>query len=494
MQLRTHLKTHWAAALIGTLAAVNLIGCSPDRIGSTNAPGTLWGLLTPQAVTGLNIVGENLQPLAGAKILIGTEQGAPFAGNYLVADAQGHIDLPAAWTDVTAVTIDAPGFVRATYFGQAPGDRTYRLRKKTNTKSTQYEVKGSTVGHQTVDKDGFIDFGLVIPALTRNDLLSFNIDAVISPQTDTITILGQDADVPSNITFPKQKESYILPITIDKPAYRIYFPEGGVQKIFAARGRFPFKQVVDKLRNKAPMYELVNDFTIQGGGVKDLNLTQTNTSADLSVTQLDFKNSVNVTAPAIAGDETFMAVGVANISEYMIPTDVKIVKSGQKQSLATLDSKASVFSVLKKTKDLDAGAGPGSDRLSAVLVAAGNGVAPKFIPIMADPTLASNGDMLLPKMNPISGVNAIATYAILSEVQQATQGTAKVQVNAGFWEMYAPNWVTAINMPKWPEGNAPAGKKHWEVNLLGSQSVSQVDLGPAMINNATHVTHSSLDF
>ncbi|MBS1972014.1 MAG: hypothetical protein JSU04_17010 [Bdellovibrionales bacterium] len=491
MHLRTQLRTHWALSLIGAIAALNLAGCSQDK--PTTPSGKFWGIFSPAAATGINIVGEDLQPLAGAQILIGMEEGAPFAGNYMTADAAGHIDLPAGWTDAQAVTIEAPGHVRATYFAQTPGDRTYRLRKRSNTNTTQFEVKGTTTGHNIQDRDGIIDFGLVIPAMTRNDFLAFNIDAVISPQSDVITILGQDAEVPSNITFPKQKESYILPVTIDKPNYRTYFAEGGVQKVFAARGRFPFKQVVDKLRNKAPMYELVNDFTISGGGLKDLNITKSSTQMDLSVTDMDFKGKVNVTAPAIAGDETMMAVGVAHFNEYMVPTDVKVVKSGQKQSLSTLDNKGSVLSVLKKSKDLDS-SGPGTDRLSAVLVPAGNGVAPQFLPIMADPSMAANGDLLLQKMNSIFGVNAIATYAVVSQVLQSAQGAAKVQVNSSYWEMYAPQWAETLSLPKWPGGNHLPGKKHWEVNFLGSLNVSTVDLGPAMINNATHVTHSSLDF
>jgi hypothetical protein len=492
MHLRTQLRSYWSLSLISAIAALNLAGCSRDKLDA-KPTGKLWGIFSPAAATGLNVVGEDLQPLAGAKILIGTEEGVPFAGNYLAADASGHIELPAGWGDATAVTIEAPGHIRATYFGQMPGDRTYRLRKRSSANTTQFELKGVTTGHQVVDRDGFIDFGLVIPALTRKDFLSFNIDSVISPQFDTISILGQDADIPSNITFPKQKESYILPVTIEKPTYRTYFPESGVQKVFAARARFPFKQVVDKLRNKAPIYELVNDFTISGGGVKDINITKSSTQVDLSVTDLDFKGKVNVTAPAISGDETMLVVGVAPMNEFMIPTDVKFIKSGQKQSIATLDNKGSILSVLKKSKDLDS-SGPGTDRLSAVLIPAGNGAAPQFLPIMADPSMTGNGDVLLPKMNPISGVNAIATYAVISQVLQSVQGTQKVLVNSSYWEVYAPQWAPVLNLPKWPEGNHLPGKKHLEVNFLGSLNVSQVDLGPAMINNATHVTHSSMDF
>jgi len=488
-----HLRSHWATALISAITVLNLVGCSQDK-PETKPTGKFWGIFPQTApATGLNIVGEDLQPLAGAKILIGMEEGAPFAGNFLTADAQGHINLPAGWSETTAVTIEAPGHVRATYFAQTPGDRTYRLRKIVNGNTTQYEVKGVTQGHNTVDRDGFIDFGLVIPAMTRNDFMSFNVDSVISPQNDVLSILGQEAEIPSNITLPKQKESYMLPVTIEKPTYRTYFAEGGVQKVFSGRGRFPFKQVVDKLRNRVPMFELVNDFTILGGGLTDLNITKAITQVDLSVTAFDFKAKANVTAPAISGDETMLAVGVAHFSEYLIPTDVKLVKSGQKLSLSTLDAKASVLSVLKKSRDLESNAS-GADRLSAVFVPAGAGVAPQFLPIMADPTLAANGDMLLPKMNPIAGVNSLATYAVVSQVMQTTQGTQKILANKTYWEMYAPKWSESLNLPKWPGGNHLSGKKRWEVNFLGSQNVSQVDLGPAMINNVTHVTHTSLDF
>jgi hypothetical protein len=488
-----HLRSQFrGVVLAAALVSMNLVGCTPDKSQTFNF-GNFWGVTGAPKRTGLNVVGEDLQPLAGAKVLIGQEVSDPFLNNYMQTDSSGHLTLPAGWTDAQPVTIEAPGYIRATYFAQDPADRTYRLRKKNNTTKTQYELKGGTVGHKIVDRDGFIDFSLVIPALTRADFLSFKIDSVISAQHDTISVLGQDTDIPSNVALPKQSESYFLPLTIEKPIYRIYFGEGGVQKVFSGRGRFPFKKVVDKLRDKVPFYDVVNDFTISGGGVKDLDLTKSSTQADLSVKDFDFKNKVNFIAPAIDGNETLMVVGIAHMAEYMIPTDVKVLKSGEKMGITTLDTKGSVFSILKKTKDMESD-GPGSDRLSAVLTPAATGASPKFLPIMTDPSLAKNGDMLVPKMNSIAGVNAVATYAVVSQIQEILQGKKKVTMNTSYWEMYAPNWLEVVNLPKWPEGNHLAGKKHWEINLIGSLNVSRVDLGPAMVNNATHVTHSSLDF
>lgn len=434
-------------------------------------------------------MGADLQPLAGAKVLIGTELNS-IAGNFLTTDASGHAALPAAWTSSQPVTIEGPGHLRATYYAQEPGAHTYRLRKKMS--DARFELKGVTLGHTIVDKDDFIDFSLVMPAMTRNDLLTFNLNSVISSQVDTISVIGQQIDIPSNVALPRQKETYMLPVTLEKPAYRLYFSEPGVQRVFAARGRFPFKSVVGKLRNNTPFYELINDFTISGGGVKDIDLSKPSTQADLSVKDLNFSSKVKITAPRFSGDETMLAIGVSQNAEFLIPTDVKRLKAGEQMQISTLDAKSLLISILKKTADLESSAA-GADRLSAVLIPAENAM-PQFLPMLGDPTLAINGDMLVPKMNSVAGVNAIATYTVLSQVQEVVNGKDKVLVNKPYWEAYAPEWLEVVSLPKWPEAQNMAGKKRWEVNLIGSLNASQVELGPAMINSATHVTHTSLDF
>lgn len=481
-------------ALSSALVSLGLMGCSKEPIGPGVEDGDRWGISETAQAPGLTILGEGQKPLVNAKVLIGSAQDIPFSGNFLVTDSEGHLDLPAGWVEMETITIEAPGYLRTTYFAQEPGNHTYQLRKKAHTTATQYEVKGVTQGHNIKDRDGFVDLSLVIPAMTRNDFLSFNVNSVISPQTDLISVLGQEAEVPSNVAFPKQRESYIVPVTLDKPGYRIYFGEPGMRRVFAARASFPFKEVVDRIRDNAPFYTLVNYFNISGGGIKDLNLVKSITQVDLSVNELDFKAKVPVMAPSLRGDETMMAVGVAHMAEYMIPTDVKIMKSGQKLALSSFDtSKASVFSVLKKTKDLE-NMEEGSDRLSAVMSPAGRGVAPQFLPIMADPALDRNGDLLVSKMSSIAGVHPVATYAVLSQIKEVQQGKHKLKVNDQYWEMYGPQWMEVVSLPRWPEGQNPSGPQRWEVNLVGSTTVSEVDLGPAMINNVTHVTHSSLVF
>ncbi|MBV2168700.1 MAG: hypothetical protein KUL82_08335, partial [Bdellovibrio sp.] len=102
--------------------------------------------------------------------------------------------------------------------------------------------------------------------------------------------------------------------------------------------------------------------------------------------------------------------------------------------------------------------------------------------------------VLMPKFNSVDGVNPIATYSILSKVEEVVQGTAKVKVLHPQWEVYSQNWLERMKLPQWPEDTAIPGKKRWEVNFVGSQTASQVPVGPAMIEAATHVTHSSISF
>ena len=435
------------------------------------------------------VLDEDQKPLVGAQILIGAAQGS-IPDNFIVTDASGHVGLPVAWVSAEPVTIDAPGHLRATYYAQEPGARTYQLRKSFG--NGQYQVRGLTQGHNIVNKDGYVDFGLVIPALTRNDILSFNLDKVISTQMDTIKVAGQELEIPTNVTLPRQKETYIVPISLEKPTYQMYFSDSGKHRLFAARGRFPFKDVVKELRNETPFYDLINYFEISGGGVKDVDIIGSITAADISVTSLNFARRASVTAPSIGSDETMLVIGIAEMSGLLFPTDVKKLKSEENRQISTLDNRALVFSLLKKTADMESDSS-GADRLSAVLLLA-DGAKPQFLPILPDIRLAGNGDVLISKINSIGGVNALATYSVLSEMREVSQGTAKVTQRRPQWEVYGPAWLDTVALPEWPEGNPASGRRRWEVNLLGSLNASQVELGPAMINEATHVTHTSLDF
>lgn len=466
-----------------------LAGCSKDKPSKPGDSSGFAGLYWEQASTVISIRTIEDQPIKNAQILIGDAMNSPFSGNFLVTDDNGQVELPAGWNEALPVTVQAAGFVRATYMNQEPGSMKIKLRPMVSVK--QNEVKGITSGLPVQDKDGYVDFGLVMPAFSKTSLLSFDINNVISPQVDRISTLGQEIEIPANIALPEQKEKFgLFTVTLDKPSYRIYYGNTGVNRVFAARGRFPFKSTVDALRGGAEFYDLINSFSINGGAIRDIEVRSGSTRLDMPTRELNFNQKQDVLAPSFRSDEIFLAVGVANQSGYLIPTDVKKIENGKKLGLNTLPgSELMVLGVLKKTSEMKSSGG----RMSATLLPFTAGVSPKMLPLIPNPTLQS-GELLMPKFNTIEGVNPIATYSVLSKEEEVVQGSAKVKVLNPQWEVYSHDWVERMKLPQWPNDAAIAGKKRWDVNFVGSQTASQAALGPAMIEAATHVTHSSLSF
>lgn len=467
-----------------------LVGCSDNKKPQKPADSDgLAGLFWQQATNVITIRTIDDQPIRNAQILIGDALNSPFAGNFLVSDTNGQVEIPAGWNQALPITVQAPGYLRSTYMAQEPGSLTIKLRPQTS--KSQHEVKGVTSGLPVQDKDGYVDFGLVMPAFSKMDLLAFDMNAVISPQNDRISAMGQDIDVPSNISLPRQSEKYALfTITLDKPAYRIYFGNEGVNRVFAARGRFPFKATVDALRGGAEFYDLINNFAINGGAVRDIDVRTGTTRLDMPTRELNFTDKKDVTAPSFRSDEIFVAVGVANQSGYLIPTDVKKIENSKKMALNTLPgAEPFVLGVIKKKDEMKSSAG----RMSVTLIPFAGNASPKMLPLINDPTIQGD-EILMPKFNMIDGVNPIATYSVLSKEEEVMQGSAKVKIQTPQWEVYAHNWVERLSLPQWPSDSAINGKKRWEVNFVGSQTASHSALGPAIIEAATHVTHSSVSF
>lgn len=477
---------------VAALMPALIVGCSDaNKQHQPNQPGLFGGLFDQFEVPAIQIVNLEGQAIANAQVLIGDALNSPFSGNFLVTDQNGQIALPAGWTTPANITVQAPGYLRVTYMNQEPNSLTIKLRATTT--RAQFEIKGVARELPVEDKDGYIDFGLVMPAFSKMDLLAFNITNVISPQVDRISVYGQNVDIPANISLPRQSEKYgLFTVTLEKPSYRIYAGQHGIQRVFAARGRFAFKGVLEDLKNGKEFYDVINDIRINGGGIRDIDVRTGSTKLDVPTRELNFNEKKEVNAPAHRSDEIFMAVGVANQSGYLIPTDVKKIESGKKLNVNALPgSDQLLLGVLMKESEMKGEKAGG--RMSAALSPFVAGVSPKMLPLIADPSL-QNGELLFPKFNTVDGVNPIATYTVLSKEEEVQQGNAKVKMMNPQWEIYASDWQQRLALPKWPNEAPVNGKKRWEVSFIGSQTASQVGLGPAIIEAATHVTHSSLSF
>lgn len=464
-----------------------LAGCSKDKTKNPSPDKGNFTLFHNDSK--LIVTTQEGAPLPMAQILIGESEGVPFANNFLTTDENGEVAVPTEWAEELPVTIQAPGFVRLTYLGQKPGALTVALRRTPQRQT--YEVRGTALNLPIKNKDGIVDFAMVMPAFSQKDIFNFNVNKIISPNTDTITQLGQEMYIPSNVSLPNQEERYaFFTITLDKPLFRLYLDQPGLTRLYAARGRFQFKPVAEALQGGASFYTIINEMKLTGGVIRDVDITAPQTGLNLPMQELNFTGSLETKTPPFKSDESFISLSLASTFGLMIPTDIKRPSSGQKQVLSTLPNSEQMFvGVLKKTADLEADV----DRMSVAYLPLQAGMTPQVLPIIASPTLRS-GELNFPNLTPVPGIHAIGTHAILSQEIEAVQGGAKVKINHPLWDVYAPAWSKGMKIPVWPRDNGFPGKKRWELSFFGSQKTSQVVLGPAMIENATHVTHSSVSF
>ena len=469
-------------------------GCSQDKTESVNT-----GLkevsnkrifINGQAqVKVVNQYGEPVQ----AKILIGTSDGVPFKGNFIVTTAAGVAMIPKEWTTPQHVTVDANGYIRQTLLNQDPSNLTIKLNQ--TYLATRAEVKGEVTSLPVVNGDKLIDFALVMPGMSRGDLLNFDLNSVISPYSDTLTAVGQSNPIPSNVSLPTQKESYFIGVTLTKPQYRMYTPSYGPKRVYAARGRFVFKDVVKELQNGTPFYELINYFSILGGGIRDITLTGPSTTLDLPGTELEFKSTLKVQSPVAATDEVLLVLAASDVASSLIPTDIKKPEQGATLSLSSLaDKPAYVISVIKRKAEFMA-ATPGADRLTAALTAYTDNIKPVLLPLVENPTITTtNGiEITLPAAPVKEGINPLAVSAMISDLVEVQNGADKITNVNRRWEVLGAGWNAKIQLPNWPLDNM-ATKKRVEINFIGSTTNTSTPLDESLIQAATHVTHASKDF
>lgn len=480
--------------LLTGVLSFGLIGCSEDekpkpKIGAGNGEiqDPFQGDLENSIITIQDAQGT---AITNAQYLIGTAQNTPFEGNFGMTNEKGEITIPQGWTGPEMITIDAPGYLRVTYMQTLPQARSIKLTKKFVAVA---ELRGKTSGHPVRNKDDIVDFSLVMSAMTRQDLLNFQIEKVVSPLSDKIKAVGQEISIPSNVSLPKQTEKkFLFDVVLDKPQYRLQFAQNGFQRVFVARGRFPFDDVVDGMLGKKPIVELINFFSINGGTIKDVMIEKSVTNLDVVVNDLTFTDKKTFKAPALKAGQTMIALAATDNNGYLIPTDFKRLTAGQSVSLSTWpEFPVYIAQVLKNEAEFDT-TKPGVDRLSAIISTFDNDVKSNFLPLINNPTAKGKTHYMVPAVQG-STLNQLTTYAVISDVKTTTKDGVVSKEPSQVWEVYAPAWVTEIKLPKW-EWNKTAPMTRMEVSLVGSVLPVSVPLGPEMMEKATHVTRSSVDF
>lgn len=450
-------------------------------------------------------------PLQGALVLFGPRVGQPFQNNLLETNSAGQALAPTGWNSPMSVSVQYPGKMKVTYTNVLPRNLKFQLRPLS--KNRRIELSGQTSGFGPLKRDNVADFGLVISGLTRRDLFSFSMDKIISPESDVIDVAGFESKVPSNLTFPKQRETYVIPVTIEKERYRMYFDEPGTKKIYALHGKFPFKEVVDKIRTKAPFVTLINHFEFNSASLRDIVVTKP-TVAHLPVNEINFTTRHTIVPPRIPSDRIMLALSLFERDGHLYPADMHKVERNQPFSLKGLTHSPLYFlSLVARSSDFHNQGDDPQEAISAEFLPQSQNHTPQFVDLIPPPTPTSSGWMTQPPSYSKS-VLPLSTYSVHSTLY----ASGKQAVAIRDWEVYSEGWVDSAELPDWShlggrqqedeidslvaeldsEPTLYSGKQKWEVTYIGTNQKLPIPksgfMGPDVIDYTTHISYNSFEY
>lgn len=478
-----------------------------------------------QATTALHVTNENKLPIAGAQVVVGSEM--------LTTDANGNVTVSNAWTTPQTITVSAAGYLPTQFPNRAP--LASDLQVHAADPAVMVNVAGETTDFGPLPKDGQVDIGLVFPAMAKRRLMQFNVAELISSEYDRIKVLTETIDLPSNVTLPLQKESYILPITFNKPTYRMQVRPNESHRMTALHGQFPLKKVVDAMRSGKDLLDVVNDIKFFGGGQKDVAVSAADVPAqNIAVNQFTFDSKVSFTAPTFAADQTLFAIGLAaDQGGLFIPSDLKLMTGGEVRDLnfpAASTSRYVATLIIPKPVSLNIGAGlanelkiarpstpeqymalfqrvfsqwmearrlraelaPTASGLSLTLTPAGTAGAPQHIEIVARPSLTGNHlNLTAPALN--SAITPVATYVSVAQIEKKTVGKMVTEKRTRILELFANNWVDGIDLPDLSTLLQTGKNYRFEVMYLGRDANITPTAGDYFLDEITHVSRNAYD-
>lgn len=439
----------------------------------------------------------NGNPIKNAKVLLGSSFHEPFANNFLLTDTDGKITINEPFANIP-ITISAPNYIRTTFFGINPGEQKFIVRP--SFVHGMIPLQGNTSGYGTLKRDNMADFGVVIQGLTRENLMAFDMNMLISPEKDSINIEDQKVEIPSNIAFPRQTENYLIPITFEKANYRFFTPQLGPQNLFALHGQFPFKEVVNELRKKAPFSSLINQFKFISASIKNINVDG-QTPQDIVVNNIIFNKQLPINTINIPTEKTMILIAAAEINQKLYPMDLKKFEGSATTALLNTSDLGKHYWVaaLKNSKDFYTNH-PKEFALSASITPADEKSTtqqPAFLDLIETPVVDFDAWKIHRTPQILNTIQPLATYAVLSQTNKNNRQKTLL------WEAYAPVWVDEMNMPIWPEQmGLPLSNRidiigAWEVSYLGSSnpnSAHDINLGPELVQATTHVSYNKKEF
>jgi hypothetical protein len=439
----------------------------------------------------LKVTSPSGAPIEGVKIYQGV-RGMPVEGT---TNSQGMISFFQDSAEDNLITAVRQGWVTSSVLKVKGPYLNLILREAPQQQQTPVELRGVTTGYTIKNGDGLIDFSVTLPAFFRDEILDFSLNRVISSKNDTIEILGKTAQIPSNVTFPEQKERYaIINVKLAKPTYRNYFPAPGTYNFYSLSGRFPFKPFVDDYRKGKAFFELLNYFSYTGGTFLEVNLNNSTQIRDIPVNQFTFNQTTKLATPKTQPEESVLVGVFTSRGESLLPTDIKIVDKPGTLNLLTDNPQAAIqVAVLQRTAEISIDKSP--DRLSLALSQPGRALDPLILPLLEDPTVISPTQVKAP---------AVSTdMKFAQKLMRATLSQRRVQINQEgqliesrqpLWEVYAPDWLDEVELPNLAELNLPNQGLHWMITFAGSHSAEVMSLSPQSFSKVSHATSTGKGF
>ncbi len=490
-------------ALIAAMATILLITISctnrsndPEQNQDTKtAPHKNETIGTSESLV-IQISNDQGQTVPAARLLLGDLNTA--VNNWIVANEKGQVAIPASWTQNQDITVEAPGYIRVTVKDQAPKPMNVVLRKKSQLPTLS--LKGGVTGLAPKDKDGFIDFAIALDSMAKADLLNFNVNKIVSPWTEKISAAGFEFPVPQNIFIPKQKESYFISVTIQKPWFNLPYDSYGQKSIYAIQGKFPFKKVISELQNKKPYYELVNLFDFSSTGQLSYGYLAANGSPIVDSTKYTLDKNYTITAPKVTTGQVALGISAFKENNTYQPLDVKYMQSEQITKFKSTATTAPYFiGVVKNSNEFD-GDSATTERMSVSIDTPSTAMT--YLPLMNQPTWISttNLQINMPTVSPTDYEDQ-GMVIVVSELQNLSLPDGKVaKYKIPVWEIHTTQWANHLAIPNIDTPNSTP--KRVEVTLLakkvdnsGQQNpVTIISTHEERVENSTHFTKAALDY
>ena len=157
----------------------------------------------------LKITDYQQTAISGAEIFFGLHPNEMFPGRTFITNELGEVLPPEEWSTPLPITIHSTDHILTTYMDVLPHHR-QALQVGRGNQRELTPINGEVRGYGPIQNgDQKVDLSVVLPTLSRRDLLAFNISSLISLKMDHLKLpIGKPVPIPSNISIPPQRESY----------------------------------------------------------------------------------------------------------------------------------------------------------------------------------------------------------------------------------------------------------------------------------------------